>query len=140
MALLAIDSRANMGSMLESNVFRSIEPVHRLPGDVLFFGRISSNFLDLWIVGRDCLMTRHAEGDAGNSSVRPFSHARVATRTLHVILKMNPMIKGDWLHRRGLPLEVFSDGIDERLSPRSEYGGEIRGHGNNWCFDRGKRN
>src|ERR1700674_3484434 len=134
-ALLAIDSRANMGRMLESNVLRRIEPEHRLPGDVLFFGRISSNFLDLRIVGRNRLMARHTESDAGNSSVRPLSHPRVATSTLHAILKMNTMIKGDWLHRRGLPLEILSCGIDERLSPRSEYGGEICGHRDNRCFD-----
>src|SRR5271165_772301 len=102
-----------MGRMLESNVLRRIEPVDRLPGDVLFFGRISSNFLNLRIVGRNRLMACHTESDAGNSGVRPVSHPGMATRTLHAILKMNPMVKGDGLHRRGLPLEVFFDGIDE---------------------------
>ena len=108
-AVLAIDSRANVWRVPESNVFRRIKPVHRLPRDVLFFGRVSSKFLDLRIVGGNLLMTRHAEGDTGNSSVRTFRHPRMATRTLHVVLKVKLMIEGDWLHGSGLQLEVLSD-------------------------------
>jgi len=126
------------GACPEPHVFRRIEPVHRLPGDVLFFGRVSSKFLDLRIVGGDLLVTRHAEADAGYSSVRSFRHPHMATRTLHAVLKMKLMIKCDWLRRSRLQLKVFFDGIDEGLTARFEYWREICGHGCDGCFGCGE--
>ncbi|HEY5029404.1 MAG TPA: hypothetical protein VIK39_13420 [Candidatus Angelobacter sp.] len=137
-AFLAIDARADVWRMPESNVFRRIEPVHRLPGDVLFFGRITCQFLDLRIVGGNLLMTGHAEGDTGNSSVRTLCHPDVTTLALHAVLKMKPMIKRNRLQWCGLPLEVFFDGIKERCASRFENWGEICRRGNNGCFGNAK--
>jgi hypothetical protein len=138
MALLAIDSRANVWRMLESNMFRGIKPVHRLPGDVLFFVCVSGKFFDLRIVDGNRLMTRHAERDARDSGVWPLSYPGVATRTLQPLLKMNPMIKRNGLHWSGLPLKVLSDGIDEGFATWFEDWGEICWHGGNGCANGGR--
>src|ERR1035438_6464594 len=124
-----------MRTMPESHVFRREKPVHRLPGDILSFVRVSGEFLDLGIVRGHRLMTGHAECDVGNSSVRTFRRTCVTARTLHPVLKMKPMIERDGLHRSGLPLEVLSHRIDERFTARFEDGGEICGHGDSRGYD-----
>ena len=45
------------------------------------------------------------------------SHLRMATRTLHTVLKMKPMIERNWLDWGGLPLKVLSHGSMKGSDP-----------------------
>jgi hypothetical protein len=113
MAFFAANSGANMRRVPESDVLNRIEPVHALPGNVLAFIRVCRKLLDLRFLRRNHLMTRHAEADAGDSSVGPLRRSCMASHALQVFLEMNLVIKCDRLDRRGLQPQIFSQRVEE---------------------------
>ena len=113
--------------MPELHVRCRIKPVDSLPGDVLPFGGIGSEFLDFRFVRGNHLMACHTESNAGNSGVRSLGHAGVAAGALHAMLEMKLVIEGDWLDGRGLPKEKFSDCTKNSVVSRRKDGGDSRG-------------
>ena len=93
----AVDSRPDMGRMVELDVRGRFETVDPLPGDVLPARAIGRELLDFRLVGSDYLMARHAEIDAWNSRVRALIHAYVAIRALQAIGEVNFVRIGDRL-------------------------------------------
>jgi hypothetical protein len=71
MAFFAANFGTNVRRVHESDVLNRIEPVNALPGNVLPFIRVCRKLLDFRFLRGNYLMTRHAEGDTGNSGVWP---------------------------------------------------------------------
>lgn len=93
----ALHPRANVRCVIELHMSRLIVAVHAYPGNFFATLRISSDLLDLGLVGIDYLVAGHAERYAWNTRIRPSIHTSVASITLHPVREMDLVRIGNGL-------------------------------------------
>ncbi len=106
----AIHSSTDVRCMVESNMCGRLKAVYTLPGHILSAIAVGFELLNLRLIGGDCLMTGHAQADAGNPCVGPLVDTGMAIGALQSLLEMNLMRERNRLNRRLSPAKILANG------------------------------